>query len=69
MEPAQAARNGDMVAVWLKDRGEVTFKKYFHEGSRVRLQPENSSMEPIYTTPDNVEIQGKFVASFRGALA
>jgi repressor LexA len=66
MEPARTADNGEMVAVWLKDRGEVTFKKIYREGSRIRLQPENSLMEPIYTSPDNVEIQGKFVASFRG---
>jgi SOS-response transcriptional repressor LexA len=58
LEPAQSADNGDRVAVWLKDRGEVTLKRFYHEGARVRLQPANSTMQPIYTSPDNVEIQG-----------
>jgi repressor LexA len=65
LEPAQTANNGDRVAVWLKDRGEVTLKRFYHEGSRVRLQPANSTMEPIYTSPENVEIQGRFVSSIR----
>jgi len=65
LEPAQEAQNGDRVAVWLKDRGEVTLKRFYHEGDRVRLQPANSTMQPIYTTPDNVEIQGRYVSAFR----
>ena len=65
LEPAQAASNGEKVAVWLKDRGEVTLKRYYHEGNRVRLQPANSTMEPIYTAPENVEIQGRFISSLR----
>ena len=47
------------MAVWLKDRGEVTLKRFYHEGDRVRLQPANSTMKPIYTTAENVEIQGQ----------
>lgn len=65
LEPARSASNGDRVAVWLKDRGEVTLKRFYHEGDRIRLQPANSTMEPIYTAPDNVEIQGRFISSFR----
>ena len=65
LEPASSAEDGDKVAVWLKDRGEVTLKRFYHEGDRIRLQPANSAMDPIYTTPDNVEIQGKFIASIR----
>ncbi|MCC6382363.1 MAG: repressor LexA [Dehalococcoidia bacterium] len=65
LEPAQSAVNGDRVAVWLKDRGEVTLKRFFHEGDRVRLQPANSTMDPIYTTPENVEVQGRFISSIR----
>jgi repressor LexA len=53
------------VAVWLKDREEVTLKRIYHEGDRVRLQPANSTMQPIYTSAENVEIQGKFISSFR----
>ncbi|MCC7366446.1 MAG: repressor LexA [Dehalococcoidia bacterium] len=65
LEPARAAQDGDRVAVWLKDRGEVTLKRWYHEGSRVRLQPANSTMEPIYTDADNVEVQGRFISSIR----
>ncbi len=68
LEPARSAENGDRVAVWLKDRGEVTLKRFYHEGNRVRLQPANSSMQPIYTTPENVEIQGRFVSSLRPSI-
>jgi repressor LexA len=65
LEAAHDAANGDRVAVWLKDRGEVTLKRFYHEGDRVRLQPANSTMQPIYTSPDNVEIQGRYISSFR----
>jgi len=65
LEPTSAARDGDKVAVWLKDRGEVTLKRFYREGDRVRLQPANSTMQPIYTTADNVEIQGRFISSIR----
>lgn len=57
--------NGDTVAVWLKDEKETTLKKFYHEKDRVRLQPANVTMDPIYTTPDNVEIQGKLVTVLR----
>ena len=59
MEQTSVADDGDMVAVWLKDRNETTLKKVYHEGERVRLQPANSTMEPIYAYPEDVEIQGK----------
>ncbi|MCL4240897.1 MAG: transcriptional repressor LexA [Dehalococcoidia bacterium] len=65
LEPARSAVDGDKVAVWLKDREEVTLKRIYHEGDRVRLQPANSTMQPIYTSAENVEIQGKFISSFR----
>jgi repressor LexA len=59
MEPANAWDDGDMVAVWLKDREETTLKKIYHEGGRVRLQPANAAMDPIYVDAGNVEVQGK----------
>lgn len=59
MEMTNAADNGEMVAVWLKDREETTLKKIYYEGNRVRLQPANVTMEPIYADPEQVEIQGK----------
>ena len=57
--------NGETVAVWLKDERETTLKKFYHEGNQVRLQPANATMEPIYTHPGNVEIQGKLVTVIR----
>jgi repressor LexA len=61
MEATQSADDGDMVAVWLKDRQETTLKKIYFEGDRVRLQPANVTMDPIYVKPENVEVQGKIL--------
>jgi len=65
MEPVKDVENGDMVAAWLKKEEEVTLKRFFREEDRVRLQPANTQMEPIYTDPANVEIQGRVVAVIR----
>ena len=65
MEAAETADDGDMVAVWLKDRQEVTLKRLFREQEMVRLQPSNSSMDPLYVDPQNVEVQGKVVGVVR----
>ncbi|RIK46281.1 MAG: repressor LexA [Chloroflexi bacterium] len=64
----ETCENGDTVAVWLKDERETTLKRFYQEGARVRLQPANVTMSPIYTTPDNVEIQGKLVTVIRPAI-
>ena len=61
----QTAENGETVAVWLRREQETTLKRFYHEGDRIRLQPANAMMAPIYTTPDNVEIQGKLVTVLR----
>ena len=65
MDYTGSAENGDMVAAWLKAEQEVTLKRFFAEPNRIRLKPANSQMKPIYTTPDNVEIQGRVVAVIR----
>lgn len=57
-----SARNGDII-VALVDDEEATVKRFFHEKNRIRLQPENDSMEPIYTT--NVAVLGKVVGVYR----
>lgn len=62
MEGTSSADDGDMVAAWLKREGEATLKKIYVEGGRVRLQPANSTMDPIYTEIDNVEVQGRVLA-------
>ncbi len=68
MDYGNSAENGDMVAVWLKEEQEVTLKRFFTEPNRIRLEPANSRMKPIYTSPDNVAIQGKVVAVIRRML-
>jgi repressor LexA len=59
MEQTASADDGDMVAAWLKREEEVTLKKIYRERDRVRLQPANVAIDPIYTDPENVEVQGK----------
>jgi len=65
MEAVPTAEDGETVAVWLKDRQEVTLKKIYREPGRIRLQPANEQMKPIYAKPDDVEVQGKVVAVVR----
>jgi repressor LexA len=65
METTDRAENGEMVAAWLKREQETTLKKYFLESDRVRLQPMNATMEPIYTSADNVAIQGRVIYVLR----
>jgi len=60
------ADNGDLVAARLVDNNETTLKRFFHEGNnRVRLQPANPTMEPIYVPADKVEVQGKVMMVIR----
>ena len=59
LEQDSSPENGEMVAAWLKSEQEATLKRLYREGDRVRLQPANETMKPIYTAADNVEIQGK----------
>ena len=65
LQSASSARNGEMVAAWLKSEQEATLKKFYQEDDQVRLQPANQTMAPIYTAPGNVEIQGKVIYTFR----
>ncbi len=68
MRPASNARNGEMVAVWLDDNDETTLKYFFRENNRVRLQPANPTMDPIYINdPDTagLRIMGKVVMVVR----
>lgn len=56
-----SADNGDIVIALLEN--EATVKRFFKERTRIRLQPENSTMEPIYTT--DVVILGKVIGLLR----
>jgi repressor LexA len=65
MKPITEARNGEMVAIWLLDKDETTLKYYYRENGKVRLQPANPTMEPIYVDPTTVQLQGKVVMVIR----
>jgi len=63
---AQDARNGEIVVALAGDdesADEATVKTFYREQGRVRLQPENSSLEPIYA--DHVQILGTVSGVFR----
>ncbi|MBS3783812.1 MAG: transcriptional repressor LexA [Anaerolineae bacterium] len=67
MHHQKRVENGEMAAVWLRGEGEVTLKHFYQEkGGRVRLQPANPTMGPIYVDdPARVEVQGKVVMVIR----
>lgn len=65
MRSQKTAENGETVAVWIESEKTTTLKKFYHEGGRVRLQPANVTMQPIYVEPDDVAIQGKLVGVIR----
>ncbi len=68
MRPTSEARNGEMVAIWLDSKDETTLKYFYKENNRVRLQPANPTMEPIYINdPDKagLRILGKVVMVVR----
>ena len=57
--------DGEMLALRLRDTGETTLKRVYHEGKRIRLQPANPNMEPIYVSPKKLQIQGKVIGVLR----
>ncbi len=65
LRKTQTCRDGDLVAVWLPERGETTLKAFYDEGTRIRLQPRNPNMEPIYVHPNNCQVQGKVLGVVR----
>ena len=65
LEAQETAENGQTVAAWLKNEQEATLKRFYLENGRVRLQPANSTMSPIFTDPDNVEIKGRVIGVIR----
>lgn len=66
MKQTQHAENGEMVAVWLDDTNETTLKYFYVENGRIRLQPANPTMGPIYIdNPERLRIMGKVVMVIR----
>lgn len=62
VEETNHANNGDIVIAMIEN-GVVTLKRFFKETNRIRLQPANSEMQPIYAK--NVTIQGKVTSVIR----
>lgn len=62
IQETETASNGDIV-VALLDNGMATLKRFFKEATRIRLQPANSTMSPIFVK--NVKVQGKVVGLIR----
>ena len=63
---SQSAENGDIVVALAgidEAADEATVKRFFRDGRRVRLQPENDTLEPLY--PDHVQILGIVTGVFR----
>jgi repressor LexA len=65
VRPQASAENRDIVVAMVD--GEATLKRFFREGDRIRLQPENPAMAPIIVTPSDgpVTIVGKVVGIHR----
>ncbi len=65
VQPTPTVEQGEMAVAWITDREEATLKKFYLEGDRVRLQPANSAMGPIYCQAEDVEVRGKVVGVIR----
>jgi repressor LexA len=64
IESTQTARQGEIV-VALVDGMETTLKRYYREGDRIRLQPSNAEMDPIYVPAAQMAIQGRVLGILR----
>jgi repressor LexA len=64
VEDRHSADNGEMV-IALVGGQDVTLKKFYRENGRIRLQPANPSMEPMYFDPSLVQVQGVVVGIMR----
>ena len=64
VERTRTARQGEIV-VALVHGAETTLKRFYNEGSQVRLQPANIEMEPIYVKASEVMIQGRVLGVLR----
>ena len=59
----KTANNGDIVVAFLEEDNEATVKRFFKEKDRIRLQPENDRLDPIYGV--NISVLGKVIGVFR----
>jgi repressor LexA len=68
MRYTQQVENGQTAAVRVVDRNEVTLKKIYFEGDKVRLQPQNPTMDAWTEDAANVQVQGRVVGVVRSML-
>jgi len=64
MKPQITAQDGEMIAAWVTGEG-TTLKRIYREDNRIRLQPSNPYMDPIYAAPGDVQVQGKVMLVLR----
>ncbi len=64
VERTKTAREGEII-VALVDGADATLKRFYREGSMIRLQPSNKEMQPIYAPAASVAIQGKVLGVLR----
>jgi repressor LexA len=64
VEDRKTAENGEMV-IALVSGADVTLKKFYRENGRIRLQPANPTMQPIFVDANNVQVQGVVVGVMR----
>jgi repressor LexA len=65
MRHQERVENGELAAVWIKDQEETTLKRFYLEGSQVRLQPANPAMQAMRYPAKNVRVMGKVVCVIR----
>jgi repressor LexA len=70
IRPQETANNGDIVVALLMSQGPsnegvATLKRLYRERDKIRLQPANAAMQPIFVDPDQVRVRGKVVAVHR----
>jgi repressor LexA len=67
--PQTSADDGDTVVALITsgsaESGEATLKRFYREADRVRLEPRNATMDPIFVSPEDLKIQGKVVTVIR----
>lgn len=65
MRHQERVENGELAAVWIRDREETTLKRFYLEGRQVRLQPANPTMQAMFFPADNVRVMGKVLCVIR----
>ena len=65
MRHQERVENGELAAVWVRSQEETTLKRFYLEGDRVRLQPANPIMEPMFFPAKDVEVMGKVLCVIR----